>query len=331
VIDRLSPFAFGVNYDPKDASVGANADPTNMSRKVHSGVDPSYGKYGIKKSITENRPFYYKPASYNRVGRNNQYFVLDAKPRLEPTGEEQPWSEDGIFFKMGIKDGERQVEHRLDPTKITGTVDAKIQPMMEQKPFSVRNPSLEQQSWNGVGEESDDIYHSARKYAVTYSGFEILNNAVKNFYVDAPRFSEHESGRIHLGRFSNHPLVLGWKHIEMWEEFARGTLIIASDLMVPCNFTSRTCIPPVVPTPKAGLPLPPQSVMQSAGSHQWAGRYPQFVNSFIQKWCRYPYPSLSHRTWTNRGSTSAGSFTPDPDQRSLMMNHLNYSNYSTLL
>lgn len=334
VISRLGQYGYGMNYDPKDGTLATSADPSQEGRSNFSGVDIDYGKHTKKKNLKEVRPFYYKPASYNIAGRDNQYFIMDTRERWEPSGNEKEWTKNGTFIKMGMKKGGNQVEHRMDTTKTTMTIEAKIQPMMEQEPFSVRNPKIPDQSWNGAGMESDDLYFSSRTYNVSYSGYEILENAGSNYYVDAPRFSEHESRRIHLGRFANQPVVLGWEYIKMWEEFARATVtIIPADL-----YQMPGCVAFVPPTPVVsgvGAPIgtttpvtaPTNCGLSGCGVHTWCGAWPSFVQQFLRKWCEPPYPPLSFRTWVDRGT---GPHTPNPDLGSPVFTHRNYTSYSTL-
>lgn len=210
VIDRFSPHAFGVNYELGDYLL-RNVGDGNIRVEIDDETKKRLGIETVK-------PFFSKEGSKAFFGRNNQYMIFDYGSRIESESEENEYTSEGSFIRLGIKDSEKQHSSKSDRSQIIVGVNAKVQTAIETNIESQFNPDVEDEPNNGIGFQSDELVFVGRQFVVLYSQVDMLLTGGRNLYVDFEKIIQ-KAENIKIGsEKADQPTVLGNKLVDMMED-----------------------------------------------------------------------------------------------------------------
>ena len=214
IIDRFSPHAFGINFELSDYLLSNKLYAQGNTKLPEFSLSGKAKKELGMSSVEEVSPFFPQLGSKVFLGRNNQYMIFSHGPRYESDAEEQRFSEDGNFIKIGFREPGNQIDAKADPSLILVAQRAKVQALMEATIESKHNPDPDQEPDNGMGFQSDELVFFGRRFVVLYSRQNMLLKGEGNLFLEFREIIQ-QAEKIRLGEKADDPAVLGNKLVEM--------------------------------------------------------------------------------------------------------------------
>lgn len=236
IIDRLSMYGYGINYDVMDYIQQSERFIDNP--KTSESIELEKNEDIIRENIEKVAPFFSKKGSRTVLGRNNQYLIMDMKARSEASENVKEYTDNGKFLKLGFRDSGNQHDDRKD-SQIVFTKDALLQYMMEGRIPSGYNVDPDDEPDEGIGIQSDEVILRGNRFVVIYSKQDLLVKA-KNIYFESDLF-ELNSKRVNLQKDASNPVVKSKELRDALDQFSQ----LVNNLMVA--------------TPTGPAPLDPSS------------------------------------------------------------------------
>lgn len=195
IIDRLSPYAFGLNYN---LSTHLLANKVFGNVNITSNLDdlPDDLKNRFRREeIIKNKPIRLNPASSYRLGRNNQYIIMSSGAPSDFEDEEE--FKDGVFLRLGLR---REGEEHVGSDDDSFTLHAKnvdVRSFLERDIDDIDNLPDSKKSAGYLTQTEEAIIYG-KKYVILYSTRDIFLKA-KDIYVQADRLAQIQADRINLG------------------------------------------------------------------------------------------------------------------------------------
>ena len=217
VIDRFSPNAFGTNFELSDYLLSKKLSGQGNFQGISVEASKDLRKKLGVKPIEEVAPFFQKEGANVFFGRNNQYMIFDYGSRINADDQEQQYSEEGSFVKLGLKQDGEQVDTKEDPSVVVLGKDTKVQSLLEANIESEYNVTEDGEPENGMGIQSDQLVFFGREFIVIYSQRDMLIHGEGNLYLDFKKIV-NKADRINLGKNAKQPIVLGNEFVDMMNE-----------------------------------------------------------------------------------------------------------------
>lgn len=217
IIDRFSPNAFGTNFELSDYLLSKKLSSQGAFKGISVEASKDLReKLGVK-PIDKVAPFFQKEGAKTFFGRNNQYLIFDYGSRIDADDQEEEYSKEGSFLKLGLKQDGEQVDTKEDPSLVVLGKNTKVQSVLEPNIESEYNVSEDDEPNNGIGIQSDQLVFFGREFLVIYCEKDMLLHGNGNLYLD---FKEivNKADRINLGNNANQPVVLGNEFVDMMDE-----------------------------------------------------------------------------------------------------------------
>lgn len=220
IVDRLSPFAYGINYDPSFVGSMVRSATTGAQEVVRLNIDSPFFK---KETLEENKPFKIKPYSKSILGRNHQYLIFDHGYNLNSDDTKKELLKDGSTIKIGFRETDKSSESHDDNLMII-TNGFNASSYFNEKILNKEFQNITDLSNKSVGIQSDDIILIGKQYLVLYSVTNLIIasqnvsiEAVDNLNLNAQTVSI-ASDEVNLGKGDLQPAVLGDEVVDMMKD-----------------------------------------------------------------------------------------------------------------
>lgn len=236
IIDRFSPLAYGVNYDPQFIL-------SSLLKSENGNTDVNLeNNYFNRLKLSENKLFNFKSVGRYFLGRNNQYIIFDSNAVLDTTGTKFDKLNDSNFLKIGFKHLDKEHES-YDDSMILLSDSKSVLDYFNTKMNGKISKTVTFDESENIGIQTNNLAFIGRETIVIFSEMDIVISAL-NIILEAQEEINIDAPKINVGLDGN-GAILSHELIDMINDITSVIeTMVTSQLLTPSG--NGTFLPPTI-------------------------------------------------------------------------------------